>query len=64
MPCYKCSDGKYKYGKDGNCQFDSLAKCQEAERAVHARENVKMKNPYFEDKKDCLEDGHSKPYND
>lgn len=29
-----------------------------------SRENVKMKNPYFEDKKDCLEECPSKPYND
>jgi len=41
MPCYKCSNGKYKYGLNGNCQFDTLAKCQEAERAIHARERKK-----------------------
>ena len=29
-----------------------------------SRENVKMKNPYFEDKKDGLDDVSSKPYND
>jgi hypothetical protein len=29
-----------------------------------SRQTVKMKNPYFEDKKDCLDDGLSKPYND
>ena len=50
MPCYKCSNGKYKYGLKGNCQFDTLEKCQEAERAIHARENIKetnmAKNPY------------------
>ena len=41
MPCYKCSNGKYKYGKRGNCQFDTLAACEAAERAIHARENKK-----------------------
>ena len=41
MPCYKCSNGKYKYGKGGNCQFDTLAACEAAERAIHARENKK-----------------------
>jgi hypothetical protein len=41
MPCYKCSNGKYKYGKRGNCQFDTLAACQAAERAIHAREENK-----------------------
>jgi hypothetical protein len=42
MPCYKCSNGKYKYGEKGNCQFDTLAACQAAERAIHAQENDKM----------------------
>lgn len=41
MPCYKCSNGKYKYGQNGNCQFDTLAKCREAEQAIHARESDK-----------------------
>ena len=39
MPCYKCSNGKYKYGERGNCQFDTLGACQAAERAINAREN-------------------------
>lgn len=39
MPCYKCSNGKYKYGERGNCQFDTLSACQAAERAIHARKN-------------------------
>lgn len=47
MPCYKCSNGKYKYGQKGNCQFDTLSACQAAERAIHAEENSKMaKKPY------------------
>jgi hypothetical protein len=50
MPCYKCSNGKYKYGQRGNCQFDTLGACQEAEQAIHARENRKgetvAKKPY------------------
>jgi hypothetical protein len=44
MPCYKCSNGKYKYGQKGNCQFDTLAACQAAERAIHAEENSKMEH--------------------
>jgi hypothetical protein len=39
MPCYKCSNGKYKYGLRGNCQFDTLERCEAAERAINAREN-------------------------
>ena len=45
MPCYKCSNGKYKYGENGNCQFDTLGKCREAEQAIHAREGDKGKKP-------------------
>jgi hypothetical protein len=41
MPCYRCSNGKYKYGERGRCQFDTLAACRAAERAIHARENPK-----------------------
>lgn len=41
MPCYKCNNGKYKYGERGRCQFDTLEACHEAERAIHARENSK-----------------------
>lgn len=37
MPCYKCSNGKWKYGQEGNCQFDTLGSCEAAERAIHAR---------------------------
>jgi len=58
MPCYKCSNGKYKYGKEGNCQFDSLGHCLEAERAIHAREN----KPKKEDKS-SLEKPKPKRYN-
>ena len=33
----KCSNGKYKYGERGNCQFDTLAACRAAEQAIHAK---------------------------
>lgn len=41
MPCYKCSNGKWKYGERGRCQFDTLAACEAAERAIHAEQNRK-----------------------
>jgi len=41
MPCMQCSNGKYKYGVHGNCQFDTLEQCHEAEQAIHARETAK-----------------------
>jgi len=41
MPCFKCSNGKWKYGQNGNCQFDTLESCHAAEAAIHARQNDK-----------------------
>lgn len=49
MPCYKCSNGKYKYGERGACVFDTLSDCEAAERAVHAQQN-KPKKPKKETK--------------
>jgi hypothetical protein len=34
----RCSNGKYKYGKNGDCQFDTLAKCKAAAAAIHIHE--------------------------
>lgn len=44
MPCFKCANGKYKYGERGRCQFDTLAACEAAERAIYAQENKKDEN--------------------
>lgn len=41
MPCIKCSNGKWKYGKRGKCQFDTLEACKKAEAAIHAEESDK-----------------------
>ena len=70
MPCYKCSNGKWKYGKAGNCQFDTLESCKAAERAIHAGQGEKVvhKNPFFDhslDPQDSeIENVYPKPYND
>lgn len=40
MPCYKCNNGKWKYGKRGRCQFDTLKACRAAEAAIHARKDI------------------------
>ena len=29
MPCEKCENGKYKWGKTGSCKYDSVAECEE-----------------------------------
>jgi len=28
MPCEKCENGKYKWGKTGSCKYDSVAECE------------------------------------
>ena len=38
MPCIKCSNGKYKYGENGDCMFNTLAKCKAAAGAIHIHE--------------------------
>ena len=32
MPCEKCENGKVKWGKTGECQYDSIAECEEANK--------------------------------
>jgi hypothetical protein len=41
MPCYRCNNGKYKYGQRGKCQFDTLEACKAAEAAIHAKKRDK-----------------------
>jgi len=42
MPCMKCSNGKWKYGEHGNCQFDTLSACHAAAAAIHIQEGKDM----------------------
>ncbi len=28
MPCEQCENGKYKWGKTGSCEYDSIAECE------------------------------------
>jgi len=32
MPCEECENGKVKWGKTGDCQYDSIAECEEANK--------------------------------
>ena len=32
MPCEECENGKVKWGKTGECQYDSIAECEEANK--------------------------------
>jgi hypothetical protein len=31
----KCANNKWKYGEQGNCQYDTLAACKAAAAAIH-----------------------------
>ena len=37
----KCANGKWKYGANGNCQFDTLAACKAAAAAIHINDPAK-----------------------
>ena len=30
MPCTECKDGKYKWGETGDCKYDTLQECEDA----------------------------------
>jgi len=38
MPCEKCENGKYKWGKTGSCTYDSIAECEEANKDYYEKE--------------------------
>jgi len=33
MPCTKCEEGKYKWGETGDCKYDTLQDCEDANHA-------------------------------
>ena len=37
MPCEECENGKYKWGKTGDCQYDSVAECEEANKDYYEK---------------------------
>lgn len=52
MPCYKCSNGKWKYGTRGECNFDTLTKCKEAEMAINIAKINELKEKMVKNNKD------------
>ena len=45
MPCIKCSNGKWKFGLRGTCQFDSLAACKKGAAAIKAQRGSEVVMP-------------------
>jgi hypothetical protein len=37
MPCEECENGKVKWGKTGDCQYDSIAECEEANKDYYEK---------------------------
>tara|TARA_R110002012_G_scaffold38997_1_gene108174 strand:+ start:12833 stop:13543 length:711 start_codon:yes stop_codon:yes gene_type:complete len=37
MPCEECENGKVKWGKTGECQYDSIAECEEANKDYYEK---------------------------
>ena len=37
MPCEKCENGKYKWGKTGSCEYDSIAECEAANKDYYEK---------------------------
>lgn len=52
MPCFKCPNGKYKYGTRGDCNFDTLTKCKEAEMAINIAKINDLKEKMSKNNKD------------
>ena len=37
MPCKECKDGKVKWGESGECKYDSIAECEEANKDYYEK---------------------------
>ena len=37
MPCKKCKDGKVKWGNTGECKYDTIAECEEANKDYYEK---------------------------
>jgi hypothetical protein len=37
MPCKKCKDGKVKWGETGECEYDTIAECEEANKDYYEK---------------------------
>tara|TARA_R110001592_G_scaffold358776_1_gene664157 strand:- start:79 stop:930 length:852 start_codon:yes stop_codon:yes gene_type:complete len=59
MPCTKCEEGKYKWGKTGDCEYDTLQECEEANSTYEELKTTKIVELVIDDESqdlaiDCL----------
>ena len=60
MPCTKCEEGKYKWGKTGECKYDSLDACEKANHKYKMQPTPLGKKSYEEYEKELKEFNLSK----
>jgi hypothetical protein len=49
MPCKECSEGKYKWGETGECQYDTLQECEDANHSYEEMKTTKIVELVIED---------------
>ncbi len=47
MPCFKCSNGKYKFGRTGACKHATKAACDAANRGKEKRKPAPRKRKVY-----------------
>lgn len=53
MPCKQCTDGKYKWGETGECQYDTLEECEQANKDYYDK-TTKIVELVIEDDSEAL----------
>ena len=53
MPCKKCKDGKVKWGETGECEYDTIAECEEANKDYYEK-STKIVELVIEDDSEAL----------
>ena len=54
MPCTECKDGKYKWGETGDCEYNTLQDCEEANASYEEMKITKIVELVIDDKEDSL----------
>tara|TARA_Y100001973_G_C5158276_1_gene312072 strand:+ start:128 stop:850 length:723 start_codon:yes stop_codon:yes gene_type:complete len=59
MPCKKCKDGKVKWGETGECEYDTIAECEEANKDYYEKTTKIVELIIDEDNEDLAIDAIS-----
>ena len=49
MPCTQCKEGKYKWGETGECEYETLQDCEDANHAYEEMKTTKIVELIIED---------------